>query len=73
MPVGSPQCGLFGGMLLNTSKKAFTCPGKEGAVSVQKMISKPADRARGFTLVELLKTTQGSADPEDKKPAPADK
>jgi len=42
-------------------------------VSVQKMISKPADRTRGFTLIELLKTTQSSADPEDKKPAPADK
>ena len=40
---------------------------------MQKMISQPADRTRGFTLVELLKTSQGSADPEDKKPAPAEK
>jgi hypothetical protein len=39
---------------------------------VQK-ISRPTDRTRGFTLVELLKTNQGSADPEDKKPAPAEK
>jgi hypothetical protein len=36
---------------------------------VQKMISRPTDRTRGFTLVELLKTNQGSTDPEDKKPA----
>jgi hypothetical protein len=40
---------------------------------VQKMISQPNDRTRGFTLVELLKTSNGSADPEDKKPAPAEK
>jgi hypothetical protein len=40
---------------------------------VLKMISQPTDRTRGFTLVELLKTSHGSADPEDKKPAPAEK
>lgn len=40
---------------------------------MQKMISQPTGRTRGFTLVELLKTSHGSADPEDKKPAPPEK
>jgi hypothetical protein len=31
------------------------------------------EKTRGFTLVELLKTSNGSADPEDKKPAPVKK
>jgi hypothetical protein len=59
-------------MLLNTSKKALPGHPRRVTVSVQKMTSRLTDRTRGFTLIELAKTIHSSADPEDKKPAPAD-
>jgi hypothetical protein len=39
-------------------------------VSVKRMASGPAERTRGFTIIEVLKTSvHDSADPDDKQAA----
>jgi hypothetical protein len=52
-------------MLLNTGKKVFLP--RRVTVSVQK-IYRPADRTRGFTLIELQKPNAHDAgEPDDKQ------
>jgi hypothetical protein len=56
-------------MLLNTGRTYF-CRVRRVTVSVKKMISRPADRTRGFTLIELQKpTAHDGGEPDDKQAA----